>query len=147
MQDLSPGLPDPALRPDFYETVPLKRLLAFGADMVLIVLIALVFVPFTAFVALFFFPALVAGVNFVYRWVTIARASATPGMRLMAIELRDGRGQRLDAGTAFLHTLIFTASFAFLLPALVSIGLMLTGPRKQGLHDLALGTAAINRPG
>ena len=34
----------------------------------------------------------------------------------------------------------------FVLPALVSIGAMLLTDRRQGLTDLILGSAAINRP-
>jgi uncharacterized RDD family membrane protein YckC len=34
--------------------------------------------------------------------------------------------------------------FSTLLPLVISIGLMLWTRRRQGLHDLLLGTAAIN---
>jgi hypothetical protein len=45
-----------------------------------------------------------------------------------------------------LHTLGYTLTIATLLPQLLSIALMLTGARGQGLSDLVLGTVAINRP-
>ena len=61
------------------------------------IVISLLIVPFTAFVALFFFFALMAVVSFVYRVITLATGSATWGMRLMAIELRDA--QRGAAGS------------------------------------------------
>ena len=67
-------------------------------------------------------------------------------MRLMAIEFRDRTGRRFDLATAFLHTLGYTLTIATLLLQVLSIGLMLTSARRQGLSDLVLGTVAINRP-
>ncbi|MBN2905403.1 MAG: RDD family protein [Rhodobacteraceae bacterium] len=141
------GLPDPALHGEFYADVAPKRLVAWVVDSVLIVLLALLALPFTAFVAVFFLPVFVVLVGFAYRTVTLARGSATWGMRLVAIEMRNARGERLDLPTAAMHTLIYSVGFAMVLPQLASIVLMLTGPRAQGLGDLVLGTAAINRPG
>lgn len=143
--DTYTGLPDPYHGAAFYEDVPAKRLFAWLIDTVLIVLISLLIVPFTAFTALFFFPALAMIVGLVYRVVSIARRSATPGMRIMAIEFRTHRGDRFDLGLAALHTLGYTVSMAMVVPQVVSIILMLTGARKQGLTDLVLGTAAVNR--
>ncbi|HDR28063.1 RDD family protein [Rhodovulum sp.] len=140
------GLPDPVLHAEFYRNVPTKRLVAWVVDTVLILLIALLVLPFTAFAAVFVLPLFVALVGFVYRVATLAHGSATWGMRLMAIEIRNGRGERLDSQTAALHTLVYSLGMAFVLPQVVSIVLMLTGARAQGLHDMLLGTAAINRP-
>lgn len=140
------ALPDPDYQADFYADVPLKRLIAFGVDTVLILILTVLVLPFTAFTGLFYFPLLAMVVGFVYRVLTIAGGSATPGMRLMAIELRNASGERLDLPQAALHTLLFTLFFSMMLPQLASIALMLTGQRAQGLHDLVLGTAAINRP-
>ena len=140
------ALPDPDYQADFYADVPLKRLIAFGVDTVLILILTVLVLPFTAFTGLFYFPFLAMVVGFVYRVLTIAGGSATPGMRLMAIELRNASGERLDLPQAALHTLLFTLFFSMMLPQIASIALMLTGPRAQGLHDLVLGTAAINRP-
>jgi uncharacterized RDD family membrane protein YckC len=142
----SPGLPDPDALPGFYAGVPLKRLFAWMADSVIILVLTLVAVPFTAFTALFFFPLLWLAVGFVYRVATLATASATPGMRLAGIEFRDRWGRPFDLGHAVLHTLGYTLSISTLLVQAASVALMLTGARGQGLTDLVLGTAAINRP-
>ncbi|WP_136635400.1 RDD family protein [Pseudooceanicola onchidii] len=139
------SLPDPYHQPEFYADVPVKRLLAWVVDAVLIGLLVAVIIPFTAFIGLFFLPVLFLILGFLYRWTTIANGSATWGMRLMAIELRDGYGRRLDAGMAFMHTLGYTISLAFPILQVISIGLMLTGARKQGLTDNVFGTVAINR--
>jgi uncharacterized RDD family membrane protein YckC len=138
-------LADPVTQPQFYRDVASKRLIAWVVDTALIVAIALVIVPFTAFVALFFFLGLVTVVGFVYRTITLATGSATWGMRLMAIEIRDASGARLDLSGAFLHTLGYTVSWAVTPLQLVSVVLMATSNRGQGLSDLVMGTAALNR--
>ena len=144
--DPRPGLPDPAFDAGFYADVAPKRLIAWIVDTVLIVLVTAVLVPLTAFTALFFLPLLVLTVGFLYRWATLASRSATWGMRLVAIEFRRADGTRLDGATALLHTLGYTVSMAMVLPQVISVVLMLTGARGQGLSDHVLGTAAINRP-
>lgn len=146
LPDPSWGLPDPDLHAEFYADVPTKRLVAWVVDTLLIIVFALLALPFTAFAALFFLPVFVAIVGFAYRTVTLARGSATWGMRLVSLELRTGSGARFDTRTAALHTLIYSLSATFVIPQIASIVLMLTGPRAQGLGDLMLGTAAINRP-
>lgn len=138
-------LPDPVRHAEFYADVPMKRGLAWLVDTVLIAILVALIVPFTAFVALFFLPLLYLAVSFCYRWVALARSSATPGMRLMAIRLRNGQGQPLNGGEAFLHTLGYTVSVAFVIPQIISVALMLLGSRGQGLSDHVLGTVAINR--
>lgn len=140
------GLPDPISQSAFYESVPAKRLVAFVVDLVVIVLLSALIVPFTAFTGIFFFPILVAVVSFAYRVVTLTNGSATLGMRVMGIEFRTSKGERFDLGMAFLHTAMFTVWTSMGLPQLISVVLMLVTARKQGLSDVILGTAAINRP-
>ena len=139
------ALPDPETQPEFYADVPTKRLLAFVVDTAVIIVLCLLVLPFTAFTGLFFFPVLMAVIGFAYRVVTIARGSATWGMRLVAIEFRAADGRRFDLGLAFAHTLGLTISFALPLLQVASIVLMLTRPRGEGLSDLVLGTVALNR--
>ena len=101
--------------------------------------------PFTAFVALFFFPLLWWAVSFVYRVVTISRGSATWGMRVMSIEFRTRAGHRFDLPMALKHTIGYSFSLLFVILHILSIGAILTTERRQSLVDLALGTVAINR--
>lgn len=138
-------LPDPERHAEFYADVPSKRAIAWVIDTVLIALLTLTIIPFTFFTALFYLPFLYMTVSFLYRILGLARSSATPGMRLMSIEFRDNRGQEFDLPTAILHSLGYSLSMAFVLPQLVSIVLMLTTARGQGLSDHVLGTVAINR--
>jgi uncharacterized RDD family membrane protein YckC len=139
------NLADPATQPEFYEAVAPKRFFAWIIDTVLIFLLSLLIVPFTGFLALFVFGALMFVTGFFYRLATLAAGSATPGMRLMAIEFRDASGARFDGGTAFLHTVGFFVSTMIFPLQIVSAILMLTSARGQGLTDHILGTVAMNR--
>lgn len=138
-------IPDPDTQPDFYADVPLKRFLAWLVDSLLTLVFCVLVLPFTAFTGLFFLPFLFLAIGLVYRTATIAKGSATWGMRLFALEFRTASGQRFDGTMAFLHSMGFTFSCAVPLVQLASILLMLTGSRAQGLTDLVLGTVAINR--
>ena len=89
-------------------------------------------------------PLLWLVVSFLYRWVTLARGSATWGMRFAAIEIRGPEGERLDNSQAALHTLGYSISFGIFPLQLISIALMLLSDKKQGLTDHILGTAALN---
>ena len=145
MTDYSWHIPDPQTQPEFYADVPTKRLIAWLVDSLIVAVICLLILPFTAFTGIFFFPFLMLVVGFAYRVVTITRGSATWGMRLVAIEFRHLDGRRFDFNAALLHTTGFTLSCLFFVLQVVSIVLMLTGPRAQGLTDTVMGTVALNR--
>ncbi len=138
-------LADPVTQPQFYRDVASKRLFAWVIDTVLIAVICVLILPFTAFLGIFFFFGLMAVVGFIYRVITIATGSATWGMRLMAIELRDAHGARFDLGQAFLHTLGYTVSWAVAPLQLISVVLMAASGRGQGLTDMVMGSAMLNR--
>ncbi|KIN66420.1 RDD domain protein [Sulfitobacter noctilucicola] len=137
--------PDPATDPHFYQGIPSKRLLAWCLDTVLIVVLCIMVLPFTVFTGLFFFPFLMMVVGFIYRCATLASGSATWGMRLMSMEIRQGDDRPLSGGMAILHTVGYSVSLAMPLFQLISVVLMLTSERKQGLTDMILGTVAMNR--
>lgn len=145
MTEPSWGLPDPDYHADLYADVPVKRAMAWIVDALIIFALTLLVLPFTAFTALFFYPLLWLLVSFLYRTFTIAGGSATLGMRLMSIELRTFRGERFGFPEAAMHTFMHMVCFSFLVPQIVSAILMLTTARGQGLPDLALGSAALNR--
>lgn len=141
------SLPDPISHAAFYEGVPVKRAVAWLIDMALIAALTLLVLPFTGFLALFFLGGLFLVLGFLYRWVSLSRSSATPGMRLCAIELRTASGDRFDPALAFAHTLGYSLSVAFVFPQLLSIALMLLTARGQGLTDHILGTVALRQAG
>lgn len=138
-------LPDPVYQAEFYSDVAKKRLVAWFIDTAVILAMCLIILPFTAFVALFLFPALFLVVGFAYRTLSLTSKSATWGMRMMAVELRNHRGKRFGFAEALIHTLGYSLSMAFVLPQVISVALMAMSPRGQSLTDLVLGSAAINR--
>ncbi len=137
--------PDPDTQPEFYDGVATKRLFAWIVDAIFIFLACLITLPFTAFTGVFFFPLMILVIGFIYRVATLTSGSATWGMRLLGMELRTNNDERLDPGTAFLHTLGYTVSIGIMPLQLISIVLMGTSARCQGLSDMVLGTVALNR--
>jgi len=137
--------PDPIHQPEFYDSVPSKRLLAWVIDTAVIVVLTIGVAFLTFGLGFFVFLGLMVMVGLAYRVVTLANSSATWGMKVAAIELRDAQGDRFNLTLAVLHTLGFYISFSALPIQVISIVLMLTTERKQGLTDMLLGTFAINK--
>lgn len=138
-------LPDPTTQPEFYAHVPTKRLLAWVVDTVIVLVMLLVIVLLTGLLAAFVLPMLIFIVSMIYRTVTIANRSATWGMRLFAIELRDHMGHRLDLSKAAWHSFCFLMSCIFMPVQLVSAVFMATTTNGQGLTDIGLGTVMVNK--
>ena len=137
--------PDPDIQPQFYEGVPSKRLLAWVVDTLIIGVLTLLTIPFTFFISLFFLPFVFFMISFSYRVVTLSRGSATWGMQVMAIELRDAQDAPFDVSQAFLHTLGYSLSIMIAPLQLISMVLILSTERRQGLTDMLMGTVALNR--
>ncbi|MFO6463250.1 RDD family protein [uncultured Jannaschia sp.] len=140
------ALPDPVDQPEFYNGVLAKRALAWIVDVALITGFTIVAGILTLTLAFFLWPVAFIAIGALYRIGTLASGSATWGMRLMGIELRGPSGDRFDGMQSMLHVLGYYASMSFVLPALASIAAMFVTGRRQGLTDLVLGSAAINRP-
>jgi uncharacterized RDD family membrane protein YckC len=141
------ALPDPVHQPEFYEGVVTRRALAWIVDILVITAFTFLAGIVTLTAAFFLWPIAFLAIGALYRVGTLASRSATWGMRMMGIELRNHRGERFDGVESALHVGGYYASMSFVLPALASIGAMLVTERRQGLTDLVLGSAAINRPG
>lgn len=144
------GLPDPDRDQRFYAGVPSRRLAAWVVDVIVTlgigVPLALVFGLMTLGFGLALFPLILLGVGFFYRVATIASGSATWGMRLMGVELRRQDGTRFDLTAAFLHTALYTVCIGVMILQVASIVGMLGTRYGQGLPDLVLRSAMINRP-
>ena len=137
-------LPDPISQSEFYTDTPIKRLFAWVIDVVITFVLTLVLAILTGGLLFLLFFGIWAIVSVVYRTLTLAKKSATPGMSFVGIEFRDSHGAHFDFGTAALHTLGTLFSFATTVQ-LISIILMLTTPRKQGLMDMLFGSVALNK--
>ncbi|GGE41660.1 RDD family protein [Actibacterium pelagium] len=142
---MTSGLPDPEFQAEFYQDVPVKRLIAWGIDFAITIALTLVLALLTFPISVFFFPLWFLIVSFAYRVLTISRWSATLGMRLVAIDLRQSDGSYFDTPSAIMHTLLFTISSSFIVPQIISIIMAVNFPRAQMLHDVFMGTAAVNR--
>lgn len=147
------GVPDPVHDGQFYQGVPGRRFTAFCIDFLVIVALWLVVLVVGLILTVITFgvatPAAVlvfSLTGFLYRWIMLVQRSATLGMMLTGIEVRDAAGNRLDPVTAFLHVAGFYVS-VFITPLLV-IGwfVMAVTPHRRMLHDLVLGAVVINRP-
>lgn len=145
MHTHAPHLPDPVDQPEFYDSVTIKRGIAWLFDTCVTMALVIVAVVLTAFTGLFILPFLYFTIGFVYRVLTISGGSATWGMRLMSIELRDAQGRRFDLSQALLHTLGYSVSLMIAPLQLVSVIFMAVSERGQGLTDIVLGSVMINR--
>ncbi len=74
---------------------------------------------------------------------TGGRQSATPGMRLMAIELRTLAGGRPDHVVAALRTLLYFATIVLLTPLVLVV--VLFSDRRRALHDILSGTVVVRK--
>lgn len=138
-------LPDPDRQPEFYQSVATKRFFAWLFDIAFISLLCTVAILLTFGLGFFILALIYAVVSFAYRVITIANGSATLGMRFMGIELRDSFGSRMDFGKAVAHTAGYFVSMAFPVIQIISVIMMLTSARGQGLTDAFLGTVMINQ--
>jgi len=140
------ALPDPDYDPAFYDGVPAKRVFAWLVDVILVTVITFVLGAVTLSLLWWVWPITFIVVDFLYRAGTIASGSATLGMRLMNIELRGATGARFSGGEAMLHTLAYMVATGFVILQVISVLMMGFAARHQGLHDLLIGSVAINRP-
>lgn len=143
--DLS-GLPDPEHDPQFYTGVPFKRLIAWFIDFFVIIALGLGVSIATIGIAAVFFPLTLLIINLLYRIYFLKSRSATPGMMMTGIEIRNHLGNRLNSEEALWHTVVFTLAMMFVFIQILSVAMMLFSYRGQGVHDYLRGTTAINRP-
>lgn len=142
---------DPEARPDLFDGILSRRIVAFVVDAILIfllmvpaALVVLVLGLLTFTLAWWIlYPPLFAIVAIGYVAFTLGGPkSSTIGMRMAGIEMRTWSGQRLFPLLAIMHALIFWFSVGFLTPLILLVGLFTR--RRQLLHDLLLGVVAIN---
>ncbi len=138
------SLPAPDLQPEFYSDVPFKRSAAWFIDMIVTALLTVVGVVLTLFVSLFFLPILYSLVSVAYRWVMLARYGATLGMMVMALKWRHLNGRAPDAATALLYSVFHAGLWLFFPAQILSMGMILMTPYRQGLHDTVLGTTMLH---
>src|SRR5690606_19646978 len=135
---------DPDTRPELFDGVLSKRILAFLIDALIIaalmipaILIVFVVGLITLGLGWLLFPPLFAIVALGYVAFTLGGpASATIGMRMSGIEMRTWNGAPMFALLAIMHALVFWFSVGLLTPLILLVGLFTR--RGQLLHDLLL---------
>ena len=140
---------DPAVHPELYEGVRTRRVFAFLIDaavvfflMIVAYIVISILGVLTLGLGFLLLPAVWPVVAILYAVLTVGGPrSATPGMRFTGIEIRMVRGGRPDYAIALVHALGFWLSVAILTPLILIVALFTA--RKQLLHDLLLGTAAV----
>lgn len=145
MDDQFGRLPDPHdhFEGTFYKGINSRRFFAWIIDVILIGILGTILIPFTAFTALFILPFFFLVVGFAYRVFTLTGNSATWGMRMTGMEIRQEDGNRLDFGAALMHTFLYSVAVALAPLQLISVIMMLVTDRKQGLGDMMMGTAPL----
>ena len=136
--------------PELYDGIRIKRLIAYGIDLAIIVCLWLALWIFGSFFALItlglLFPVLSLAaflLPFAYHTLTIGSASnATVGMRVMDLRVVAWNGQRPGYAQAALQTVLFIASVA--LTNFLILAVSFFNPRGRCLHDLLAGTATVN---
>lgn len=143
-------LPHPDHDRQFYDGVPVKRLVAWLIDVLVVSILSFVawgaITIVTLGLGIFLFVPIFFLTTFGYRTLTISANSATPGMQAMGIELRTRTAERLSLQMAALHTGMFMFLMASGIGWILTVVSILVTRYNQGLPDLVLGTTAINRP-
>ena len=142
---------DPAVHPALFDGVLSRRVLAFLFDAVMIMALMVVASIVIAFLGIItfglgwlLFAILFPLVALSYTALTLGgHRAATPGMRLMGLEMRLWYGARPYALLAIMHSLLFWFGNTILTPLIILVGLFTK--RSQLLHDIILGTVVLDR--
>jgi uncharacterized RDD family membrane protein YckC len=129
------------------EGVRTRRVLALGLDFILVSLMAfvlwLVLLIVTLGLSIFVLPPLFPLVAFFYNGLSVSGwRMATPGMRMMDLQMRLMDGDRVPFLNAAVHAVLFYVSWMFPVVFLVSL---LTSD-KRCLHDILAGVIVVRRP-
>jgi uncharacterized RDD family membrane protein YckC len=142
--------PDPLSRPEYYDSVVLRRSAAFLIDCVIVTLLMLVL-----YVAVFIFGILTLSLGFIlfpllalaplayWTFLMGGPSSATLGMRLMDLELRSWGGDRANLLQGLVMAAGLYATWMF------TSGLLLLAvffnPRRRAVHDYLAGAIVVRR--
>jgi len=151
--DVKPHAYDPATNPELFEGVLARRVVAFVIDLVIIV------IPlFVASIFIFMFGLLTFGLGWALFWLMSpaaviwalcyygmtlgSPASATIGMRAVAIEMRTWHGAPAYFVLGAVHAIVYWISVSVFTPLILVVGFC--NARRRLLHDMLVGTVVIN---
>ena len=134
------------LPPEALAEVRTRRILAVAVDFVVVSVLAfslwLVLVVSTLGLVLLVLPPLFPFVAFFYNGLTVSGPRmATPGMRLMDLEIRCTDGTRVPFLNAAVHAVLFYVSWMF--PPILLVSLL--ADDKRCLHDMLAGVVVTRR--
>jgi uncharacterized RDD family membrane protein YckC len=153
--EIRPHAYDPAVRPDLFEGVLARRVIAFLIDVLMIAvplallaififMFGLVTLGLGWFLYLLFTPISVIWALVYYGLTLGSPASATIGMRMVDLEMRTWYGAPCYFVLGAVHAVAFWLSVTLLTPFVLLVGLF--NDRKRLLHDMLVGTVVINAP-
>lgn len=142
---------DLVLPPRALEGVRTRRSFAIGIDLIFITLLVGVLFVALAFLGLVTFgltwlliPVLYPAVALLYNGLAISGwRRATPGMRLMDLEMRLMDGSRTPFINAAVHAVLFYLSWTILTPLILIVTLV--SRNKRCLHDMLSGVIVTRR--
>jgi uncharacterized RDD family membrane protein YckC len=151
--DIKPHAYDPAANPELFDGVLARRVLAFVIDFIIIA------TPVVVAAMLIFVVGIVTlGLGFALYWLLPAAsviwalayfgmtlsgpASATLGMRVMALEMRTWYGAPAYFVLGAVHAIVFWVTVSALTPFILLVAFF--NERRRLLHDILLGTVVIN---
>ena len=144
---------DPTLQPEFFDGVLTRRVIALLIDALILAVLVML-----AVLVIFVFGIVTLGVGWMLYWLLPAAtavwavlyyglsfggaASATPGMRLMDIEMRTWYGAPAYFLLGAVHAVGYWISVSALTPFVILVALF--NSRGRLLHDILLGTIVVN---
>ena len=141
---------DPVEQPELFDSVRRRRVIAYLFDLVFISVLVLIFGAIVAVLGVLtlglgwlIYGFLVPLTAILYVAFTLGGPNAaTPGMRIMGLEMRLWYGAKPYMVLAIMHGLLFYAFNVLFTPLIILVSLF--GERKRLLHDMILGTVVIN---
>jgi uncharacterized RDD family membrane protein YckC len=151
--EMKPHAYDPAVSPELFEGVLVRRAVAFcidvfiiGVPVVLLGMFIFVFGLITLGLGWFLFwllpPVSVIWALLYYGMTFGSPASATIGMRVMDLEMRTWYGAPAYFVLGAVHAIVFWVTVSVLTPFILLIGFF--NRRRRLLHDMLVGTVVIN---
>jgi uncharacterized RDD family membrane protein YckC len=151
--DVKPHAYDPVARPELFEGVLSRRVVAFIIDLIVLA------VPLVgAAIFILVFGLITFGLGWVLFWLLSpasviwalayygltlgSPASATIGMRAMDLEMRTWYGAPAYFVLGAVHAIVFWISVSVLTPFILVVGFF--NARRWLLHDMLVGTVIIN---
>jgi uncharacterized RDD family membrane protein YckC len=136
---------DPVAQSRLFDGVIGKRAAAFIVDAILVLVLVFLFGLVTFGLGWILLPAILV-VFLVYNAVTIGgKNSATPGQRLMGLEVRMWSGGKVTPLIAAFHALLFWFAAGTFVLWLVDVVWAFFDERKRTVHDILAGVVVINR--